>query len=136
MAKPKTFTDKGQVANQPFLIARLALFKSAVVGSNAVESGPFENRELGDPRESISGAGSPRSAALVARCLRFFRSLREARGTPYSLLFQGVGPTDNFHELGSNCSLARAVVLEREAVDHLGCVLGGRVHGGHARAEF
>ena len=84
MARPITLTDNGQLANQPFLVARFAPPKSAVVGSNAVESGPFENRELGEPFDSISGAGSPRSAALAARCLRVFRSLREARGTPYS----------------------------------------------------
>jgi len=90
VARPITLTDNGQLANQPFLVARFAPPKSAVVGSNAVESGPFENRELGEPFDSISGAGSPRSAALAARCLRVFRSLREARGTPYS--FKALAP--------------------------------------------
>ena len=45
MARPITLTDNGQLANQPFLVARFAPPKSAVVGSNAVESGPFENRD-------------------------------------------------------------------------------------------
>lgn len=90
VASPRTFTHSCQVANQLFFFAWGGPFRAAVAESHSLEFGPLREREPDDSRDSISGVGSPLSAAFAARCRWFFRSLREARGTHHS--FKALAP--------------------------------------------
>lgn len=62
-------------------------------------------------------------------------------GTPLCCLFgqqqslvQGGSTGDDLNELARNHGLARAVEDQRQAVDHVRRVVGGVLHGRHARA--
>src|SRR6476620_1560478 len=48
-------------------------------------------------------------------------------------LLRGGGAADDFDNFLRNAGLADAVHIQRELVDHLAGVGGGRLHGGHAR---
>lgn len=58
-----------------------------------------------------------------------------ARRPSHRSFLQRVGATDDFHQFGGNRRLARTVVVEGQAINHLRRTLRRSVHGGHLSAE-
>src|SRR4030042_2191387 len=50
---------------------------------------------------------------------------------PRRTSFQRLGAAHDLHQLLGDCRLAGAVVQKRQAVDHLGCVVGRGIHRRH-----